>query len=454
MLDLKDKKVTVVGLGKSGMQAALLLHEMGAFPKVSDNRRNPEIEESAEELSKRNIQIELGSHTEEFVSDSELIVTSPGVSSESPALKWAEARSIPIISEIELAYSLCKAPIIAISGTNGKSTVTSLVGEILRESGKKVSVCGNIGLPFSGEVLSLDENSVVVLEISSFQLETIKSFKPKIACLLNIAQDHFDRYENMEAYFDAKKKIFSNQDETDYAVLNFDSHKIRALKKHIKSNSLYFSKHRLSKEYDGAYVENGQILIRQEKKFKWIADQEDLHLAGDHNLQNYLAAALMTFLFGVKAESIKKSLASFKTLPHRFEQVDIINGVRFIDDSKATNVDSVVKALECCNSPVILIAGGRDKENDYRALSKPVKEKVKDLILLGESKEKIASVIGKTKPFHFVDSLSQAVNLAFQKASRRDIVLLSPICASFDMFKDYKERGEVFRQAVAALKKA
>ena len=366
-MDFQGKKVTVVGLGKSGLAAALLLHKIGAEPRITDNAKKQEAEKNAEELSKNNIPFELGTHTEEFIRDSEIIVASPGVPNENFVLVWAKEKNIPVIGEIELAYSQCKAPVIAISGTNGKSTVTTLIGEILNSNSKNACVSGNIGIPFSSKVLELDENSVVVLEISSFQLERIKTFKPKVSCLLNVTQDHFDRYEGLSDYMDAKKKIFSNQDETDYAILNFDSPKIKALKDSLKAKTFYFSRYRLPKEYDGAYVENGEILIRQNGRFQWVATLEDLKLEGGHNIHNYLASALAAFLYGLKPESMAQALYNFKTLPHRFETVDIINGVRFVDDSKATNVDSVIKALDCCRFPVVLIAGGRDKESDYRA---------------------------------------------------------------------------------------
>lgn len=434
------------------MAAALLLERVGAEPRVTDNTRNAEVEKNAEELSKRNIRFELGGHTASFLRGSELVVASPGVPNTSLAVKWSEENNVSVIGEIELAYSYCRAPVIAISGTNGKSTVTALTGRIMAAAGKKVMVGGNIGNPFSGEVLDLGEDSVAVLEISSFQLERIKSFRPKISCLLNISQDHLDRYKSMDEYFDVKKRIFLNQEKEDYAILNYDLPKIKTLDKAIEPKPFYFSRHRLSKEYEGAYVDNGQVLIRRDNKFKWVANLEELNIEGSHNLSNYLASVSAAFLMGVEPERMRETVSGFKPLPHRFETVDIIDGVRFIDDSKATNVDSVIKALDCCKSQVILIAGGLDKGSDYRALIKPVKGKVKELILIGEAKEKIAKSIGEIKPVHFADSLGEAVRRAHRDASRGDTILLSPLCASFDMFRDYKERGEVFRKAVKALK--
>ncbi len=453
-MELSGKKVLVVGLGKSGKEAALLLKKLGAVPKVTDNSKSEEIEQYASELSGQGIACELGTHSASFMEGAELVVVSPGVPDESQAIKWANEKGIPIISEIELAYNFCKAPIVAISGTNGKSTVTTLTGELIKNAGKKVFVGGNLGTPFSSGVLGLDAESIAVLEISSFQLERIKSFKPKVAVLLNVTQDHLDRYPVFDEYFEAKKRIFLNQDRDDYAILNFDSPKIKALAKAIKSKPFYFSKHRLSKEFEGAYVENEELIIRHEGKFKWITSVDELGLGGDHNIHNYLASAMASYLVGVDPESMTETISKFTALPHRFEQVDTVKGVRFIDDSKATNVDSVIKALDSCASRVVLIAGGRDKGSDYRPLANSVRRKVKELVLLGEAKEKIAKALEKTKPISFTSSLDEAVKVAYEKASKGDIVLLSPICASFDMFKSYKERGNAFRQAIEGLKKS
>ena len=450
-MELRNKKVLVVGLGRSGLAAAVLLKNLGALPRVTDNEKSESTEKNAAELSVLGIPYELGSHADDFLEGSELVVVSPGVPDESPAVKWAQDKKIPIIGEVELAYSVSPAPIIAITGTNGKSTVTMLTGKLLSESGKKAVVCGNIGNPFSGEVANLEEDSIVVLEISSFQLERIKTFKPRIVSFLNMTQDHFDRYPNIEQYFNAKKRIFMSQNDGDYAILNYDSQKVRALSKDTKAKALYFTSHRLPKEYDGAYIENKQIIIRTNGKFQWVANVEDLGLEGTHNIHNYLASILAAFTFGAEPASMEKTLHNFKTLPHRFETVGVVKGVRFIDDSKATNVDSVARALDCCTAPVMLIAGGRDKASDFRPLKELVKKKVKGLFLLGEAKEKIASTMGKAKQVHFADSMDQAVKAAFKSAAKGDIVLLSPICASFDMFKDYKERGEVFRKAVKEL---
>jgi len=453
-MDLANKKVTVIGLGKSGLAAALLLKEHGAEVRVSDSAKNAELEENTRQLANQSIEFELSSHTEAFINGSDLVVASPGVGISSQPLIWAREKNIPVIGEIELAYSFCPSPVIAISGTNGKSTVTTLIGEIFRKKlgDEKVKVGGNIGVPFSSIIPGLGEDSIAILEISSFQLERVKSFKPKISCLLNVTQDHLDRYTSMDEYFDTKKRIFNNQEEDDFAILNYDMPKIKSLKEEIKPKTLYFSKHRLPKSCDGAYVENGQLIIRKDKKFQWVTSIEELSFEGDHNIQNALAAVLAGFLLEIEPDIMRQALLDFKSLPHRFQTVEVINGVRFIDDSKATNIDSVIKALDCCHNGVVLIAGGRDKGTDYKPLVKAVKQKVKNLILIGEAKEKIAEDLANTKPITFVETIEEAVKLAHDKASKGNIVLLSPICASFDMFSSYKERGEAFRRAVSNLK--
>lgn len=450
---LQDKRVTVVGLGLSGRQAATFLHERNAAVKVTDNSDNQEIQERREGLEKRGIECELGRHTEMFLEGTEILVVSPGVDNNSVPIRWAEERCIPIISEIELGCRFCEGTIIAVTGTNGKSTVVSQIGEIFKKAGRNVFVCGNIGVPFTSIAATTNKDDIVVLEISSFQLERISTFKPHVAVMLNIAEDHLDRYRDFDDYVDAKQKLFINQKSTDYAIVNYEQVRLRNIKDSIESKILHFSKHRLPKEYDGAYVENNELIVRRDGRYIWLANKDFLSLNGEHNLDNCLASGLTSFILGIEPEVIKDVLYNFKTLKHRFEFVDTINGIKFIDDSKATNIDSVRRAIQSSPKGIILIAGGRDKGGDYRVLAKLLKQKVRSMLLIGEAKEKIGQALSGVISISFADTLNDAVKEAFKIAKRGDTVLLSPMCSSFDMFKDYKERGEVFRRAIEDLKK-
>lgn len=447
-----NKRVTVVGLGLSGRAASLFLHERGATVKATDEGDTQELRQTAGELEVRGIECELGRHTEEFLEGTELLVVSPGVDNNSIPIRWVQTRNIPITSEIELGYRFCRGKIVAVSGTNGKSTVVSLIGQILKKAGRKAFVCGNIGTPFTSIVSSIQKDDIAVLEISSFQLERIHSFKPHVAVMLNITEDHLDRYKAFNEYIDAKRRLFMNQGEGDYAIVNYDQTKFKNIQKNTQARVLYFSKHRLPKERNGAYVENNELLARRDGRYVWLANRDSLSLNGEHNLENGLAAGLAVFTLGVEPEIIKEVLYDFKTLDHRFELIGTVEGVKFVDDSKATNVDSARRAIQSSAKGIILIAGGRDKGGDYKILAKLVKEKVKAILLIGEAKEKIARAFSKTVPVFSAPGLKEAVDEGFKAAKRGDTILLSPMCSSFDMFRDYRERGEVFRQAVEDLK--
>ncbi|MFH1753125.1 MAG: UDP-N-acetylmuramoyl-L-alanine--D-glutamate ligase [Candidatus Omnitrophota bacterium] len=447
----KGKNVTVVGLASSGLAAARLLKESEAVVKITDNGDSAELAKRASELEGMGVACEIGRHTEAFLEGTELFVVSPGVEDGSLPIKWAQERGIRIISEIELGYIFCKGRIIAISGTNGKSTVTSLIGEIFKKAGMPVYVCGNIGLPFTEIALKTKEGDVVVLEISSFQLERIDTFRPHIAILLNITEDHLDRYNEFSDYVDAKMRMFANQGEDDHAILNYDQTRLRNIAPTIRSKVLFFSKNRLSTGHDGAYVENEELVVRKDKRYVWLASSDSLSLKGEHNLENSLASGLAALLMGAEPDCISGVLTSFKTLGHRFEFIGTVKGVRFIDDSKATNVDSVYKALQSSPRGIILIAGGKDKGGDYRILTNALREKVKSLVLIGEAREKIAKVFSDVVPVNFASDMNDAVAKAFDKSKSGDTVMLSPMCSSFDMFKDYKERGDLFCKAVEAL---
>ncbi|MFA6142587.1 MAG: UDP-N-acetylmuramoyl-L-alanine--D-glutamate ligase [Candidatus Omnitrophota bacterium] len=429
-MDLKNKTVLVIGIGNSGFNACLLLHDLGASVKATDASSGPSVISNAKKLEDKGIDVETGGHTEGFIAGSDLVVISPGVEDSSPALKWAKSNRIPIMGEMELGSRFCKGKIIGITGTNGKSTVTTLIGEILKDAGLDTVVCGNIGNSLCGEIPRIKNDTWVVLEVSSFQLETINSFKPYIALILNITDDHMDRYSKFDEYFKEKVKIFANQDERDILILNYDAKNLRSLKDKASSKVYFYSK---SDKANGSY---------------------DIKIRGLHNLENVLASVLVGRLAGVKEESMKRTIAAFKGLKHRIELVDTVDEVEYIDDSKGTTVDSTYRALEACDRPMILIAGGKDKHSDYAYVKDIVRKKVKDLILIGEAAGAIKKALKGSVAMHEARDMFEAVSMAHGLAKKGWSVILSPMCSSFDMFKDYKERGDVFRKAVGSLKKS
>lgn len=421
-MDLKGRKVTVVGLGKSGVSACNLLVEVGAQVSITECLDSPKIRENIRSLNQKNItDIEIGRHTEDLIAGRDLVVASPGVATQSLPICWAKKRGILVIGEIELAFAFCPSPIIAITGTNGKTTVSMLLGEIFRQAGRKCVVCGNIGNPFTGEVLRLSSRHIVVLEVSSFQLETIDKFKPRVAVILNLSIDHLNRHSGFDEYFTAKCRIFSNQDENDWAVFNEEDPHRLAMAAKTKAKLLYFG-------------------IGKYKKY-------------DANFNNnHFAALTISSLFAIPESIAITACRHFRGIEHRMEQVAQIQGVEFVNDSKATNVDSTLWALNSIKKPIVLIAGGRDKGSNFTIAQEQIKDNVRAMVLLGEAKEKIEEAFQDLVRIEAATTLSQAVRDAFCLARPGDCVLLSPMCASFDMFSDYAERGRVFKQAVHSLK--
>lgn len=407
----KDKKITIVGLARSGLAAAFLLYDLGAQVSVTDNQDNEFVWRNRAKLKAKNIEIELGRHSPEFIRDRDLIVVSPGVTNTSAPIIWAQNYKIPIISEIEVGWILCPATIIAVTGTNGKTTVTTLIGKILEASGKRVFVLGNIGNPFCAELHKIQADDFVSLEVSSFQLERIQKFKPKISVILNFSHNHLDRYRDIQEYLQAKKRIFMNQDKEDYLVLNFQDPVVKELAKETKSKVVYFCK------------------------------------TGDLNL-NQAATLAVGSILGIDKSISLNVFKEFKGIEHRLEYVAEINNIKFINDSKSTTVDSTAWALKNILEPVILIAGGRDKGNDYSLLLDLVRKKVKEIILIGEAKEKIKDAFKEISMIKEAPNIEEAVKLAYACAKSGDCALLSPMCSSFDMFSDYEERGRRFKEAV------
>lgn len=425
-MDLNDKKVTVIGLGNSGFNAAMLAADNGAIVRATDADDSPVLRETKKILESKGIKVELGAHTEDFIKRSDLVVVSPGIEESSPALKWARRYKIPVIGEMEMGYRFCKGRIIAITGTNGKSTVTTLIGRMLEDGGFDTVVCGNIGNSLCGEIKRIKKDTWIVLEVSSFQLETIVDFKPHIAVILNITDDHMDRYSKFSDYFSEKLKVFRNQDQGDHLVLNYDAENLRPIKEMAASKVTFYSK-----------APN---------------DTFDTGLKGVHNTENILASILVSSIAGVNMPSMLRTIRNFKGLPHRFETVAVIDDVEYIDDSKGTTVDSTARAIDSCKGPVILIAGGKDKYSDYRIIKTKVKSRVKDMILIGEAGGAIRKALEGACPMYGAKDMDEAVRLARRLAKKGDSVLLSPMCSSFDMYRSYKHRGEVFRKAVDGIR--
>jgi len=440
---LKGKRVTIVGLSRSGQAVARLLKETGAQVFGSDINSPPGVERL------QGIELETEGHTERALKGTELIVLSPGVPLSLPLLQEARRRDIEILSEVEVAWWFARAPLWAVTGSNGKSTTTSLLGHILRSSGHEAEVAGNIGQPLSGVVRGVSEKGIIVAEISSFQLDTVRDFSPQLAILLNITPDHLDRYASFAEYAQAKQRIFAQQGEDDLAILNRDDPLVSPLSKGLKPRVITFSRQEGIGSEVG--VKDGWVVSSLSGHQEKVVSLRELPLPGPHNLSNYLATVAACLGWGLKKEKIVPHLISFPGLEHRLEVVDTIGGVRFINDSKGTNVDATRYALLSFPSSIILIAGGRDKGSDFHSLGELIKERVRGLILLGETQEKLATSWQGLAPITKVATLSQAVKAAYKLAKPGETVLLSPACASYDMFTDFEERGRVFKEEVRKL---
>ncbi|HOJ39898.1 MAG TPA: UDP-N-acetylmuramoyl-L-alanine--D-glutamate ligase, partial [bacterium] len=446
----RTKQILVVGMGETGWATARYLKKSGACVRVTEQANTPQLQEKARRLKEQGIEVELGQHTEGFVRDSDLVVTSPGVPPESLPLKLALAAGKPVWSEVEIAWRLSPTrKVIAVTGTNGKTTTTSLLGFLLKQCRWPHLICGNIGNPFIGELDKLTADTWVVLEVSSFQLEYIEQFKPLVGVLLNITPDHLDRYPSFEEYALTKLRLFSRQGEEDWAVINHDDVFCFSRSQHISSRKLFFS---LIPGKADLWYERESIWLKQPVKQE-VCSLRGANLFGTGNLQNMLAVAGVSLILRIGRGVLEKTLQDFRPLAHRMEKVADINGVSFVNDSKSTNVDSVRKALETfAPGSVILIMGGKDKGFSFAELCPLVKEKVSYLLLLGETAKKIAADLEASGVrVEFVSSLSEAVQKGYQQARPGKTVLLSPGCSSFDMFTNYKERGDVFKKTVQAL---
>jgi UDP-N-acetylmuramoylalanine--D-glutamate ligase len=448
-MELKNKRVLVVGLGRSGVASAFFLQEHGAKVIVSDSKSEAQLQSEVPALLDRGISIETGQHGQRTFRDQDLIVVSPGVPSDQPQLQHARSLGIPVIGEVELAFRFLQGKVLAITGSNGKTTTTTLVGEILAKSGKKTLVGGNIGTPVISLAGQSTPDSLVALEISSFQLESIEQFRPWIAAILNITPDHLDRHHTFQAYVDAKARIFENQHAGDFAILNADDPTCVALKDKIKASLLWFS--RKQPVETGAFLRDEQIIFRQNGQEQAVLSRHAIQLKGEHNLENVLAAVAMTMVAGCTPQQVQQAVKEFHAVEHRLELVATINGVTFYNDSKATNVDATVKALESFPGNIHIILGGKDKGSDYTVLNPLLRERVKRVYLIGAASDKIASHIKNATELVRSGTLERAVRQAFDAAKSGDVVLLAPACASFDQFNSYEHRGRVFKELVRSL---
>lgn len=450
-MDFEGKKVLIVGLARSGVAAAQELVKLGAKVTANDVKSREEIKE-IKELEQYGVKVVCGGHPISLLEDCEMIVVSPGVPSDLEILEEARKRDISVISELELGFWFCKAPIIAVTGTNGKTTTTTLIGEILKNDGKDIAVAGNIGVPLVREVDNDGKKDYIVVEVSSFQLENILHFKPRIGVILNITEDHLNRHKTFENYIEAKARLMENQDEEDFTVLNFDDPVVKNLAARAKSKVVFFSKkHELD---EGVFVKNGVIVIKENDNLYPILKANELGIKGSHNLENALAAIAVARIAKVNLNNMAETLKDFHGVEHRLEFVANINGVKYINDSKATNPDAAQKALEAIEEPIVLIAGGYDKKSDFTGFVQSFFGKVKKLILVGET-SKIIEKVAREHNFDNIakaGSMCEAVEMASEAAQPGDVVLLSPACASWDMFANFEERGRVFKEAVLALK--
>ena len=448
-MDLNNKRVLVVGLGKSGVASALFLKSRGARVTVSDSKPEAELRDEILLLLEQGITVETGGHGDRTFRGQDLIVVSPGVPVDAPQLAQARNLGEPVIGEIELAAQFLAGPIVAITGANGKTTTTSLAGEIIAAGKFSTLVGGNIGTPAISFVDQAGPATWIVLEISSFQLETIVEFRPRIAVILNITPDHLDRHKTFANYVDAKARVFQNQGADDFTVLNADDPSAAGLSDRTRAQLFWFSR---KKEIEkGAFVRGTHIYFRDGHSEREIMLLAEVPLRGAHNLENVLAGISIGALVGCQPEQIRLAVRNFKAVEHRLEFVAKFAGVDYYNDSKATNVDATIKALESFPANVHLILGGKDKGSDYTVLHELLRQRVKRVYTIGAAAAKIESQIQDAAEIEHAETLENAVRRASESAVPGDVVLLAPACASFDQFQSYEHRGRVFKEVVLSL---
>lgn len=461
-VDLAGAQVTVMGLARSGVAACRLLQEAGARVTVSDRKEQSELRSALETIDRAAVRVTVGADYETSLNAADLVVISPGVPYRMDSLERVRRRGVKVISELELASRFLTAPVLAVTGTNGKSTTVTLIGKMLAEQGKRAFVGGNLGTALSEAAWTVlqankrgepDPFDYMVVEVSSFQLETIDQFHPWVAAVLNVTVDHQDRYDSLNEYLAAKERIFENQTATDFALFNLDDARVAALRHRVRAKRLGFtSAHTVGPDLDGGTFVDGEAIVttvtgsRQE-----ICRRSEIRMLGRHNVENVMAAATYAALWGCPNEIIRRVVTTFPGLEHALELVRERRGVRFVNDSKGTNVDATLKALEGIDHPIWLIAGGRDKGGDFSRLTDAVRRRVKHAILIGEAAPLLKRIWAGATAMSEAGTLREAVEFAAREAVTGDVVLLSPACASFDMFKDYQDRGRQFKAAVLAL---
>ena len=451
-MDMKNKKVLVFGSGISGIGAGKLLEQVGASVVLYDGKETLDKEVLKAQLGDdTKAEIILGELSEEVMETLDLVVMSPGVPTDLPVVLKMRDMGIPIWGEVELAYTYGKGDVLAITGTNGKTTTTALLGEIMKNYKESVFVVGNIGNPYTAAALEMREDSVAVAEMSSFQLETIHEFRPKVSAILNITPDHLNRHHTMEAYIKAKEDIAKNQTKEDTCVLNYEDEVTRKIGENVKANVLYFSSQR--KLDRGIYLDDGNIILRQDEEIL-VCNVNELKLLGTHNYENVMAAVAMAAAYGTPMEVIRRTIKEFAGVEHRIEFVREKDGVAYYNDSKGTNPDAAIKGIQAMNRPTVLIGGGYDKDSEYEEWIQAFDGKVKLLVLVGATKEKIAEAAERVGFVSYVmaDSFEEAVEKCIEAAEPGDAVLLSPACASWGMFKNYEERGDKFKELVIVYK--
>ncbi len=451
LMTLSGRRTLVVGLGESGLAAARWLVTQGSRVTVSEQQRVSNLDKAiVDDLLNSGIELELGGHKVKTFTETDLIVVSPGVPLDIKPLAEARGKGIPIIGEMELASRYLKTPSIAVTGTNGKSTVVHLIGDMLLKGGRNVFVGGNIGRPLTHYIGGEQRADYVVLEVSSFQLDTIQTFSPLVALILNVSPDHLDRYTGYDAYIRSKQRISANQGQGQTLILNDDDPVLRKL--HPKDGPTVLRYGLKGRQGRHAFLDNGQIKARLPRGETIALSLEGFSLPGDHNRANLMAATLTSLALRVFPGAIQEALDHFRGLPHRTELVDTVAGVAFYDDSKATNIDAAIKSIASFSGPVVLIAGGRHKGSDYADLVEAASQRIKGAVFLGEASCLLAEAFADKIPWCKAATMTDAVSLAFEQAREGDVILLAPACSSFDMFRDFTHRGAAFREAVRRLK--
>lgn len=453
-MEWNNKIVLVAGSGKSGIGAADLLKKLGASVIIYDGNEKLKKEDILLKLeNSENVDVILGELQKCIIEKVDLMVLSPGIAIDAPFVNQVKEAGVPVWGEIELAYVVAKGKLAAITGTNGKTTTTALVGEILSDYFSHVDVVGNIGNPYTSTALDTDENSVTVAEVSSFQLETIHTFKPDVSAVLNITPDHLNRHYTMECYTDVKMSISKNQEKEQPVILNYEDEILRNYAPKVQNKIIWFSSKR--KLEQGIFLDGRNIIYKDGNESKVITTTDDTTLVGIHNIENIMAAIGITIHMGVPAEVIREAIRKFKAVPHRIEYVDTIDDVIYYNDSKGTNTDASIKAIQAMRRPTILIAGGYDKKVSFDDWAKEFGDKIKCLVVLGQTANQIADTVRKFgfEKIIFTNSLEEAVEECRKTAVPGDAVLLSPACASWGMFDNYEQRGDLFKELVFNMKK-